>query len=101
MDNQNLKFASELAGTDKQRWALGEEIRKFRLEIEISELEFAEKVGVELDIVEGWEDGTQRFYVHHFFAICTALGKDPGDLVGRFTKAVREAEREDGPLGFI
>ena len=62
-------------------YEIGQRIRKFRELRNISQKDFAAKIGVSSSRVSNWEQGTHRPDVDILGAVCTALNVSPSELL--------------------
>lgn len=66
---------------------VSENISKFRKQINMSQKEFASKLGVTPSRVSNWEAGTNMMDVDMLFRICDVLGVSINDMYGVYPDA--------------
>ena len=66
----------------RMRYEIASRIRKYREEINLSQKQLAEKIGVSNSRVSNWEQGLNRPDADILAAICVALDVSPSLLLG-------------------
>ena len=64
----------------------GETVRKYRMELGISQEELADKAAIDRTYVGGVERGERNLSLRNILKIARALSVTPGKLFGGFTK---------------
>ena len=77
-----------------------ENLTRLRLEKHLTQMDFAEKTGVSLDVVVQWENGDAEPPIKDLLSISDALGVSVDELLGKTeTAAESSAEADTEPAG--
>ncbi|MEO8608830.1 MAG: helix-turn-helix transcriptional regulator [Chloroflexota bacterium] len=74
--------------------SIGERVKAHRTQIQVTQKQLADEIGVERTSITNIESGLQKLPIHQLYRICQALKVDPFDLLPSLEE-VRQSEMEE------